>query len=120
VSSSAWWASACSKGEQGGVERSLERRQVEPLGADPGPVALTPVLAGDVETPVPVQELQQPMAPAQDIATHVLPTPRQIANRFLDLVGDMDRRQLTGAKEPDQLDGVAAVGLDPLTRPARG
>ena len=92
---------------------------VEPLGADPGPVALGPVLARDVEPPVPIEKLQQPMAPPQDVAAHVLPAPRQIANRFLGLVGHMDRGQLAGAKEPDQLGGIATVGLDPLPWPPR-
>src|SRR6516165_5674363 len=41
------------EGEQGGLEGPLEWGQVEALLTDPCPVALTPVLAGDVEAPVP-------------------------------------------------------------------
>jgi hypothetical protein len=66
------------------------------------------------------EELQQPMAPPQDVAAHVLPTPREVADRFLGLVGDMDRRQLASAKQPNQLDRVAPIGLNPLAGPARG
>ena len=35
------------EGEQAGVEGPLQRGQLEPLGADPGPVALPPVRTGD-------------------------------------------------------------------------
>ena len=109
------------EGEQGGVERPLQRREVEPLGADPGPVALGPVLARDVESPMPIEELQQPMAPSQDVAAHVLAAPRQIADRFLGLVrARAIAVSSPAAKEPDAAWRLAAVGLDPLAGPARG
>jgi hypothetical protein len=61
-----------------------------------------------------VEELEEPMTPSQHIPPHGLATPEQIADRFLRLVGHMDGGQLAGAKEPDELDGIATIGLDSL------
>ena len=90
------------------------------LAPDPPPVALTPVLAGDVDSAVAVEELQEPVAPAEDVAAHGLAAAQQIPPRLFGLVWDMDRRQLARAEEPDQFGGVAAIGLDPLAGAPRG
>src|SRR5262249_26289026 len=100
--------------EQRRLEGPLQRRQVEALGADPAPVALTPVLADDVEASMAVEELEEPMTPPQDIPPDGLATPEQVADRFLRLIGYVDGGQLAGAKEADKLDGIAAIRLDAL------
>jgi hypothetical protein len=61
-----------------------------------------------------IEELQEPMTPLQDIPPDGLATAQQIADGFLGLVRHMDSRQLAGAKQPDELDRVATIGLDPL------
>jgi hypothetical protein len=59
------------------------------------------------------------MSPAQDIPLTILAASHEIPHRFLRFVGHVNRRQFSGAKQPDELDGVPAIGLDPLARPAR-
>ena len=63
-----------------------------------------------------VEELEEPMAPSQHIPPDRLATAEEIADRFLRLVGHVDGGQLAGAKEPDELDGIAAISLNPNRR----
>jgi len=65
------------------------------------------------------EELHQPVAPAEEILLHVLPTPEEISHRLGGLVRDADAGQFAGAEEPDELHGIAAVGLDPVSGLAR-
>ena len=106
--------------EQGGVEGPLQFRQRELLRSEPGPVGLPPVGAGAIDPAMPEEELDEPMAPADDILSNVITAAQEVPDRFLGLVGHMDRGELPGAVEPDQLRRVAAIRLDPLPGPARG
>jgi hypothetical protein len=45
--------------------------------------------------------------------------PAQIAHRFVGRLGNVDRRQFTGAQQPRQFARIAFVGLDPITRARR-
>src|SRR5581483_10779463 len=74
------------------------------------------VLAGEVAAPVPVEQLDYPMPPAQDIAPDRLAAPQEIPDRLLGLVGHVDGGQLTGTEQAHELPGVALVGLDALAR----
>src|SRR5207247_5077866 len=100
--------------EHRGLERALERRQVEPLLADPPPVSLAPVLTGEVGAPVAGEELEHAMPPAHDVAAEIVATADEIAHGLLALVEDVDGGELAGAEQAHELRGVPAVGLDPL------
>src|SRR5262252_10156157 len=100
--------------KHGCLERALQRRQLEVLPADPGPMPLRPVLLRNPEPSVPIEQLQETMSPAHDIAPHGLATPHQVAGGFLRLVGHVDRGQLPRPKQADQFPGIAAIGLDAL------
>ena len=107
------------QGEYRGLERALQRRQVEPLLADPPPVSLAPVLAGETGTPVTGEELEHAMPPAEDVAANIVAAADEIAHGLLALVEDVDGGEFPGAKQAHELCGVAPVGLDPLARAAR-
>jgi hypothetical protein len=106
-------------GEQRGVEGALQLGQVEPLRPEPRPVGLPPMGAGAIDPTMPEEELDEPMAPAHDILADVVPAAQEVPDRFLGLVRHMDRGELAGAIEPDQLGCVAAIRLDPLPRASR-
>jgi hypothetical protein len=80
---------------------------------------LTPIPAEEIEAPVPSQEFQQAMPPAEDITTDVVATTDQIAPRLLDLVGHVDGGELARAIEVDERGRVAPVRLDPPPRAPR-
>src|SRR5437667_8742860 len=100
--------------EHGGLDRALERRQVESLLTDPSPVGVAPVLAGEVGVPVAGQELEHAMPPAENIAADVVAAADEIAHGLLALVEDVDGGELASAEQSHELRGVPAVGLDPL------
>src|SRR5436309_14603619 len=106
--------------EHRGLERALERRQIEPLLADPPPVGLAPVLTGEVGAPVAGEELEHAMPPAHDVAAEIVATADEIAHGLLALVEDVDGGELAGAEQAHELHGIAAIGLDPLPRASRG
>ena len=107
-------------GEQSGVQGALQFRHLEPLGPEPRPVGLPPVGAGAIDAAMPEEELDEPMAPANDVLANIVAAAQQVAHRFLRLVGHVDRGQLARAVEADELGRVAAIRLDPLPRAARG
>jgi hypothetical protein len=65
---------------------------------------------------VPQQKLAQPMPGSGLILLGVLPGTHQIAQRFVRLVGNADRRQVAASVAASQFGGVAPVGLDPISR----
>src|SRR3989454_5448606 len=97
--------------EQGGLEGALQRRQVEALLADPPPVSLAPVFAGETGTPVTGEELEHAMPPAEDVAANIVAAADEIAHGLLALVEDVDGGEFPGAKQAHELCGVAPVGL---------
>ena len=104
------------QGEYRGLERALQRGQIEPLRADPPPVGVAPVLAREIGAPVAGQELEYAMPPAKNIAAEVVAASNEIAHRLLTLVEDVDGGELAGAEQAHELRRVSAVGLDPLPR----
>ena len=99
--------------EQGGVQGALQFRHREPLGPEPRPVGLPPVGAGAIDAAMPEQELDEPMAPANDVLANIVAAAQQVAHRFLRLVRHVDRGQLARSVEADELGRVAAIRLDP-------
>ncbi len=79
------------------------------------PVGLRPVEA-DL---VPQQQLRQPMPGTHQIPAQILAGANEVTQRlFLD-ARDRHPVQFAGRQQPDQPLGVAAIGLDAITRPAR-
>ena len=97
----------------------VERREGEPLRPEPGPVALRPVAPVPVHPPVAGEELQEAVAPPPEVLLGVFPAADEIADRFAGLIGHVDRGQLPGPEEADQLRRIPAVGLDAVPGPAR-
>jgi hypothetical protein len=60
------------------------------------------------------------MAPAENVAPQVVAAANEVAHGLFVVVEDVDVRELTGAKESDELGGIAAIGLDPPPWPSPG
>ena len=58
----------------------------------------------------------QPKLGRLEIPDGVFTRPAQVADRFIFDLGNIDGGQITRAHQPGQLDGVTAVGFDPVAR----
>ena len=106
------------------LQRSLERAREggvgEVLRPDPAPMRLTPVFARVIHTPVPGQELEHAMAPADNIGPDIVTTAREIPEAFLIFRRDVNHRQFAGAEKSHELGRIAAIGLHTLAGSAWG
>ena len=59
-----------------------QRRQLEALLAEPPPVGLAPVLAREIGAPVPGEQLEHTVAPAEDVAAEVVATADKISEAW--------------------------------------
>ena len=62
------------------------------------------------------QEFAQLMAVPQEIDPRIAAGAAEIAQRFMGLIGDPHRSQVTAAQQARQLERIAAIILDPLAR----
>jgi hypothetical protein len=104
--------------EHRGLERPLQRWEVEPLLADPAPMRLAPVLTAEVGAAVASQKLQNAMPPAEHIAPDIVAAADEITHSFFALVGNADGGEFAGTEQTRELGRVAAIGLDPLPGPS--
>src|SRR5262245_13577461 len=106
-------------GEQRGVAGALQLGLLEALGAEPGPMRLAPVGARPIPPTVAEQELDEPMTPAEDIFSDVVPAAKEIADACLGFRRDVNGGEFASPVEPNELGRVAPIGLDALARAAR-
>jgi hypothetical protein len=98
------------------LERELRERVIQALGVDPAAMLEREGgLAVTEDPPVPEQLLEHPVASRGPRAAQIVAAPEQVPEPL-----GLGRRreheaQQPGAIEPDELLGVAAVGLDPVT-----
>jgi hypothetical protein len=64
------------------------------------------------------QELREPVAGSHQVLAHVFTGSDEVAKRLLGRPGDADRVKPSGHQQPDEVLGVAAVGLHLLGRAA--
>jgi hypothetical protein len=102
------------EGEERDLERALEGGDFEALAAEPRPVALRPVPTREVPPPVPIEEFHDAMLPAEHIPPHVLAAAQEVTHAFVRFLWHVNGGQFAGPEQPDQLPGIALVGLDPL------
>jgi len=87
--------------------------------SEPAPVGRGPRRPALVANVLAQQEGLEPLLGRLEIPERILAGPAEVPNSFVLHLGDVDRRQIPAAHEPGQRDGVAAVGLDPITGLAR-
>ncbi len=98
----------------------VERGDRPGLRAQPDLVALRPRFLGAREaTAVTEEEFREPVPGAEEIGPNVFATAEEIAGGFFLLGRNVNRRQGAGAIEHGEVAGIAAIGLDAITGPAR-
>ena len=75
------------EGEERDVQRPLQGGLIEPLTAEPGPVPLRPVAPRKVAPAMAIEELHDPMPPAEDVPAHILAAAQEVPDAFLRLPG---------------------------------
>ena len=68
--------------------------------------------------PAAEEQLAEPVLGAHLILLGVAAGPDQVAQGLVLFVGDPHRGEVTAAQQPAELEGIAAVGLDPVARTA--
>ena len=79
-------------------------------------MAFGPLRPSSPHDAVTKEEPTEPITGAGEILDHVTAGATQVAHAFLGGRRDGDGGELTGAMQPGQTSGVAAVGLDPVAR----
>ena len=92
-------------------------RQMQP--SNPAPMRLGPGGLAAVANVVAQQQRGQSMPRLALRGHRILARTYQIAHRLVGRIGNVDRCQLAGPRQPCQLQTVAPVGLDPIAYPPR-
>jgi len=102
------------------LQRPLRRRLRELDAGQPPEMGLGPVGLRPLEADLAAQQqLRQPMPGAHQIAAQILTRTDEVAQRLLLDARDRHPMQLPGRQQPHQALGIATVGLDAVTGPAR-
>jgi len=108
------------------VDRAAQIQQRGPRGGpaeidgvQPGTMAVRPCRPVIEAMAVAQQQLAQPVTLAHQIDADRFSGADEIAQRLLLVAGHADRLQLAGQQQPDEVLGVAAVGLHAVPRRAR-
>jgi hypothetical protein len=101
------------------LEDDLLCRVLEGPTGKPTPVCHRPMTAAVVDPAMAQEKGEQLLTFAAQVIRASVPSPDQIANRFVNHVRNPDAGQFAGAMQPCQRDRIPPVGLDPLARPLR-
>lgn len=97
------------------LKRDLMRRVIEGQGLQPTtPISHRPRLRALIDPPVAQHEGRDELPLVTLILRGAFPDSGQIAYRLMRLVGDPDRRQLSGTQQARKTYGVKSIRLDPL------
>src|SRR5579864_7230860 len=86
----------------------------EALLSKPAQMSGGPVLQATEDTAMTEEESQQLLALLAQILCGCLACAREVANRFMDRVGDPHQRQFASSVQPRKRDRVTAIGLHPI------
>jgi hypothetical protein len=84
----------------------------------PGAVTFRPRSSVVEPDPVPQQQLREPVPAPHQVDTDRFASTNQVTQRLLLIARNPNRMQLPGQQQPDEVLGVATIGLDPIPRRA--
>jgi hypothetical protein len=104
-------------GAEIGTVGLLQRRQRPSLRLEPRGMAFGPrALGGGEATPVPEEEVGQPMPGAGEIGANVFATAQEVTRGLFLRGGNVDGGQGAGAIRDRELTSIAAIGFHPVPR----
>jgi hypothetical protein len=101
------------------IERRSRRRELELLRPQPSAMLVRPVGAGSEVSTVTEEEFAELVPRGGPRLAHVVARTEQVARSLLFLRRHVDRSELARAVETQELERVAAVGLDTFARSRR-